>query len=125
MENNSSNQNNGKTGIFSFLYRTRVVITKEDATVINLSILFIIISLLFAPWVVILGAVAALALGYHFAIDRNAAGFNGDFSRVVKNAADSVKNVVENVRNSQQSTETKQTQEAPETHQDSAQDGQA
>jgi hypothetical protein len=40
-------------------------------------VLFSILALLFAPWVVVIGAIVALILGYRFAIDRNAAGFSG------------------------------------------------
>ena len=60
MENNTAN-NNGKTGFFSLLYRTRLVITKGDTTILNLSVLFSVISLLCAPWLVVIGAIVALA----------------------------------------------------------------
>lgn len=95
MENNNNNQK--KTGIFSLLYRTRLLVTKGNSQIINLSILFSIIALLCAPWLVIIGAIVALALGYHFSIDRDAAEFDRDFENVVKDAADNVKHAVENV----------------------------
>ena len=93
MENNTAN----KTGFFSLLYRTRIVITKGETTIVNLSLLFSIISLLCAPWLVVIGAVIALVLGYKFAIDRNASGFATDFEHVVKDATDNVKQVVDKV----------------------------
>ena len=62
-----------------------------------MSILFGIISLLCAPWLVVIGALVALLLGYRFSIDRNATAFDKDFENVVKDAANNVKNVVENV----------------------------
>jgi hypothetical protein len=96
MENNTSSSN-GKHGFFSLLYRTRVIIMKGDTTILNVSILFGIISLLCAPWLVVIGALVALLLGYRFSIDRNAAAFDKDFENVVKDAASNVKNVVENV----------------------------
>lgn len=96
MENNTAN-NNGKTGFFSLLYRTRLVITKGDTTILNLSVLFSVISLLCAPWLVVIGAIVALVLGYRFAIERNAAAFDKDFEHVVKDAANNVKSAVENV----------------------------
>ena len=99
MENNT-NQTNNKGGFFSMMYRTRIVITKGENTILNLSVLFSIISLLCAPWLVVVGAIVALALGYKFAIDRNAAAFDKDFEHVVKDAAENVKQVVENVTGS-------------------------
>ena len=93
MENNN---NQKKTGIFSLLYRTRLLVTKGNSQIINLSILFSIISLLCAPWLVVIGAIVALVLGYRFSLEKNAAGFARDFERVVKDAAENVKNVVEN-----------------------------
>jgi uncharacterized membrane protein len=96
MENNTSNTN-GKTGFFSILYRTRLVVMKGDTTILNLSLLFGIISLLCAPWLVVIGAIIALVLGYRFSIDRNAAAFDKDFEHVVKDAAQNVKSAVENV----------------------------
>ncbi len=97
---NNTNTNNGKTGLFSLLYRTRIMIKKGESTIVNLSVLFSIIALLCAPWLVIIGAIVALALGYRFSIQRNAEGFAKDFEHVVKDAADNVKNVVEHVKDS-------------------------
>ncbi|HPS80303.1 MAG TPA: hypothetical protein PLP25_00405, partial [Candidatus Limiplasma sp.] len=59
MENNTNanTQNNGKPGFFSLLYRTRLMLRKGDVTILNLSVLFSIISLLCAPWLVIVGAI--------------------------------------------------------------------
>lgn len=102
MENNTNNTNQKKTGIFSLLYRTRLLVTKGNSQIINLSVLFSIIALLCAPWLVIIGAIVALVLGYHFSIDRNAAEFDRDFENVVKDAADNVKHVVENVTGTHQ-----------------------
>jgi len=97
MENNTNTQNTGKSGFFSILYRTRLMLRKGDVTIMNLSILFAVIALLCAPWLVIGGAIVALLLGYRFSIDRNAVGFDKDFEHVVKDAANNVKQVVEDV----------------------------
>lgn len=98
MENNTRNSNN--SGFFGLLYRTRIVITKGETTILNLSLLFSILSLLFAPWLVVIGAIVALVMGYKFAINRNAPEFDKDFEHVVKDAASNVKQVVENVTGS-------------------------
>lgn len=95
MENNNAHRSHN--GFFSLLYRTRIQITKGDSTILNLSILFSVISLLCAPWLVIIGAIVALMLGYRFAIERNAAAFDKDFGNVVRDAADNVRHAVENV----------------------------
>lgn len=107
MESNNNNQE--KTGIFNLLYRTRIQILKGDSIIINLSVLFSVIALLCAPWLVIIGAIVALVLGYRFSVERNAAGFSKDFEHVVKDAADNVKNVVDNVTKKAESTHENET----------------
>ena len=98
MENNTNtNTNTNKNGVFSALYRTRIMVTKNNITIINLSVLFSVIALLCAPWLVIGGAIVALVLGYKFSVDRNAEGFDKDFEHVVKDAANNVKHAVEDV----------------------------
>lgn len=84
-------------GFFSVLYRTRFRASKNGQTVVNLSMLFSIIALLSAPWLVILGLLAALVMGYRFSIDKNGLGFEQSFDDVVKNAAINVKETVESV----------------------------
>ena len=84
-------------GIFSFLYRTRFRASKNGHTVVNLSLLFSVIALLSAPWLVILGLMAALVMGYRFSVDHNGLGFEQNFDDVVRNAAVNVKQVVDQV----------------------------
>ncbi|MCE5344112.1 MAG: DUF4342 domain-containing protein [Eubacteriales bacterium] len=82
---------------FSILYRTRFRVSKNGETVVNLSMLFSIIALLSAPWLVILGLLAALAMGYRFSVDHNGLGFEQNFDDVVRGAAGNVKHVLESV----------------------------
>ena len=84
-------------GIFSFLYCNRVKVNKGATPIINLSLIFCVLAVLTAPWLVVGGVIVALALGYKFGFERNAAGFSGDFDEVVKGAASNVRNVVEDV----------------------------
>ena len=86
-----------KNSIFTFLYCNRVKVTKASTPIINLSLVFCILAVLTAPWLVVIGVVAALVLGYKFGYQRNAADFSGDFDAVVKNAAGNVRAVVDNV----------------------------
>ena len=89
--------NENKNGIFSFLYCNRVKVSKDSTPIINLSLIFCILAVLTAPWLVVGGVIVALALGYKFAFERNAVGFSSDFDAVVKGAASNVRNVVDNV----------------------------
>lgn len=80
--------------IFSKLYRTRIKVTKDSTTIINLSLAFSIVSALLAIWLVVIGVVVALLLGYRFSIQKDAPEFSGDLKEVVDDAADNVKDVV-------------------------------
>ena len=88
---------NKSNGFFTTLYRTRFKVAKGDATVLNLSVLFSVISLLSAPWLVVIGLIVALVLGYRFSIDRNGLGFQESFDGVVKNAASNIKQTVDDL----------------------------
>jgi len=80
---------------FSFLYRTRVKVFKEETPIINLSLVFILLCAFSAPWLLVVGLIAALLLGYRFSIEKNAPQFSGNFDEVVRDAAQNVKDVVE------------------------------
>lgn len=86
-----------KNGIFSFLYRTRIKMCKGETPVLNLSLLFCLIAVLTAPWLVILGVIAALVMGYQLSVERNADGFSGNFQQVVNEAAATVKSAVDSL----------------------------
>lgn len=98
-----------KSSLFSFLYRTRIKVMKGNTTIVNLSLIFSGIALLSAPWLVIIGALVALALGYRFSMERNAEGFSGSFGNVVRGAAGTVKSAVDSF-----TSEKGETQNGPE-----------
>lgn len=83
--------------IFHTLYATRIIVRRNGESIINLSLLFCLIALLCASWLVIGGAIAALALGYEFSFVRNAPGFSKSFDEVVQDAKCNVKNAVDAV----------------------------
>ncbi|MBQ2953999.1 MAG: DUF4342 domain-containing protein [Clostridia bacterium] len=56
----------------STLTNTRIRVRKGEESILNLSLLFSLIALLCAPWLVIIGVVAALALGYRISVDEPA-----------------------------------------------------
>ncbi|NLO86331.1 MAG: DUF4342 domain-containing protein [Clostridiales bacterium] len=87
----------GSYGIFSSLYRTRVKINKADTPIINLSLLFMILATISAPWIVIIGVIVALVLGYRFSIEKNAQGFSDNFQDIVNDAAGNVRAAVDSV----------------------------
>jgi hypothetical protein len=89
--------NERKNSIFSFLYCNRIKVNKGGTPILNLSLIFCLLGLLSAPWLVVIGVAVALMLGYKFGFERNAAGFSRDFDTVVKGAANNVRSVVANV----------------------------
>ncbi|MDD3333874.1 MAG: DUF4342 domain-containing protein [Eubacteriales bacterium] len=96
---------NKQTNLFSFLYRTRVKVNKDDTSIVNLSVAFVAFVVVFAPWIAIIGLIAALALGYRFSMERNAQSFTDNFQEVVKDAAFNVKSTVDSVVGSRPDTQ--------------------
>ncbi len=87
-----------KKNVFQFLYRLRLKIKKDDITIVNLSILFLIFALLFSPWVVICGILFALVLGYHIRIDRRSREFEDvSLQDTLKHAGENLKHTVESI----------------------------
>ncbi len=85
----------GVTEFIGKLYRSRVKISKDSVPVVNLSALFGIAVAIFAPHVVIGGAIASLVLGYKFAFTANDPDFRGEnLERMVRSAADNVRTSV-------------------------------
>lgn len=83
--------------IFNKLYANRIVFKREGATIVNLSLIFCLIAFLTAPWLVIFGVIAALALGYQFSYVRNDAAFRSNFDTVVQDAKNNVRSAVDAV----------------------------
>ena len=92
--------NQKASNIFTTLYANRIAVAKGQTSVINLSLLFCIIALLTAPWLVIGGALAALMLGYKFSYLRNASDFCADLNTVVQEAKSNVRSAVDAVTRS-------------------------
>ncbi len=83
--------------VFSFLYRTRVKVTKDETPILNFSLVFTIVAVVCAPWLAVIGLVVALALGYHIGVQRDASEFCGDFQQVVRDARATVKDAVDSL----------------------------
>ena len=84
---------------FSLFYRTRIKVCKEQTTILNFSLLFSLLAVLSAPWLVVAGFIIALALGNRLAIEKNAAQFSGDFDEVMRDAAQNVRDAVDGENN--------------------------
>lgn len=91
---------------FAFLYRTRFKVAKGDTPILNLSLIFALLTVFSAPWLAVAGLMVALALGYRFSIERNASGFSGSFNEVVHTAAENVRSMV-----GEESAENKESEE--------------
>ena len=80
------------------IYRSRVKIRKGDTNVINLSVLFAVLCLLFAPHMTIAGVIASMLLGYQFSFSAMDPEFASDsLEKMVKNAAQNAKSSVSSV----------------------------
>ena len=91
----SANVKSSGKGIFNFLFRLRVKVRKGDATVMNLSALFMIISLCVAPHLMIIALIVSLVFGYRINVERNSRDFEKDsFDTIVKNAKNNVQSTV-------------------------------
>ena len=87
-----------KKNVFQILYRLRLKITKDTIIIVNLSSLFLIFSLLFAPWVVIIGLLFALVLGYHIRIDTKSREFEDvSLHDTIKHASENIKHTVDSI----------------------------
>lgn len=91
----SGKNHKGAKGVFNFLYRLRMKVKKNEATVANLSSLFLLFVLATAPEVLVVGLIASLVLGYRITIDRDCGDFSTEtFDSVVKNAKSNVQHTV-------------------------------
>lgn len=105
--NASSSSSKGAKGIFNFLFRLRLKVSKEKVSIINLSSLFVVFVIVFAPHVAIIGLIVSLLLGYRINVDRNCKEFNNEsFDNIVKNAKTNVQSTVNTF--SQQFTQSKE-----------------
>ena len=90
-----SKAHKGAKGLFQTLYSLRLKVKKGDVTIINLSSLFMLLSLAIAPHLCVVGLILALLLGYRFSVERGSKAFVSDtFDDIVKNAKSNVQNTV-------------------------------
>ena len=92
----ASDNASGLKKLFNTLFRIRLMVTKDGIVVANLSSLFVLAALLFAPQEVVIGMIAALLLGYRVNVKRNDPAFAADnFDSMVKTARTNVQNTMQ------------------------------
>lgn len=91
---------------FQFLYSNRIKVTKGATPILNLSLVFGLLTVLTAPWLVVGGIIAALAMGYKFGFERNATGFTKSFDEVVRGAASNMRGMMDNIIDRGENTQT-------------------
>ena len=80
------------------LYRSRLKIRKGETSVINVSILFAVLCLLFAPHMTIAGVIVSMILGYQFSFSRLDPDFASEnIEKMVKSAAQNARSSVSSV----------------------------
>ena len=103
-----------RTNVIQTLYRLRLKINKEDIPIINLSSLFLIVALIFAPWIVIFGLLFALVLGYRIRIDRISREFEDvSLEDTIKHAGENIKHTVDNIMRESEKDEKSTQAETP------------
>lgn len=115
-------------GVFNYLYRLRFKVVKKEVTVVNISALWMILTVLVAPHVVIVGLIAALLLGYRITGERNSSDFASDsFDSMVKNAKENVQHTMHSFtkqfEEAESASKAAKPQEAPKPRTESAPSG--
>lgn len=102
----------GIKGVLQYLYSLRMIVKKDEITIVNLSMLFVLILLFTAPHICVIGVVLALVLGYRIRfVSRSLDFVDDDLEEMVKNAK---KNVQESVSSfTQQFVKSEAKQEEP------------
>jgi len=118
--------NRGKhKNIFQILYRFRLKIKKENIVIINLSSLFLVFALLFSPWVVIVGLLFALVMGYRIRIDSKSREFEEvSLEDTLKHAGENIKHTVDNIIRESQKDELDDEEETNEPEEKETRTGQ-
>ena len=76
-------------------YRARVKIHRKDTQILNISILFTLLTVLISPHLVVIGAIICCVLGYKISFDKHDHDFDGEnLERTVRSAAENVKTSV-------------------------------
>ena len=111
----SRQRRKGLMGVLQWLYQTRVKIRKGDTMIINLSVLFMVLSMFISPYLTVIGLIISLLCGYKINMDNADAEFtSSSVESMVRSAADNVRQSVNGIaRNFTQMNETRGEGSAP------------
>lgn len=93
----AAGKGNGKSAVMNLLhkcFRARLKVRREDTPILNVSSLFVALSLLISPHLVVVGAILAMVLGYRITFETDHAFDGENLERTVRNAAENVKSSV-------------------------------
>ena len=103
MENNTNNTNGGKVrNFFQKMYHFRVKVDKQGKPIVNVSSLFGLACLLFAPHMTLVGVIAALVMGYsiHFETeDMDDKELEERFRKAAQNVKNGAMNAAKSIQN--------------------------
>ena len=95
--NKGMNQKKGMN-ILQKLFRTRFKVSKGDTPIVNLSLLFSLITALISPHIAVIGLIASLVLGYRITLDSDDPAFEKEnLERMVRSAAENVRQSVSGI----------------------------
>ncbi len=102
----------GLVGALSWLYRTRIKVRRGNTMIVNLSVLFMILSLFISPRLAVIGLIISLLCGYKINLDKNDEEFAASsIESMVRGAADNVRESVNGIaRNFTQTDENRGTE---------------
>ncbi|MBE5795615.1 MAG: DUF4342 domain-containing protein [Clostridiales bacterium] len=87
----------GLKKLFNTLYHIRLMVKNNGLIVANLSVLFMIATVMVAPHLAVIGLILSLVFGYRISIDRNNPAFADDtFDSMVETARSNVQSTVQN-----------------------------
>lgn len=122
-EKNHSTDKQKVSNFFTRMFRFRFMVKKGDVIILNLSLLFSLVTLIISPHLFLLGMIMVFILGYKISFVRSSKDFAGDnLEKMVKNAAQNVKQTVSSFTKDLGKDDDAET-EKEQAHQDANTDG--
>lgn len=97
-KSSGAGQKRDSRGLMNFLsrmYQFRIKVKKEQTVILNLSLLFTILTCLISPHLVVVGVILVLVLGYRISFDKRDPDFaSANLEKMVRNAGENVRGTV-------------------------------
>ena len=88
----NSSTSSPSTSLLDKLFRARFKVYRKETLILNISVLFALLSMLISGHLVIIGLIVCLALGYKITFDKHDHAFDGEnLERTVRSAAENVR----------------------------------